>query len=138
MGRLSLYLRSWRQRRRPPLMSCKPPVRHAALPAPEHPPEALREASLVYVRRGGTLPPLTPPYDGPFRVLSRTPKYFKIQVGPREEVISVDRLKPHRGATVPVPAQLRPRGRPARIVSAALTYTEAVAGGGPCGRGPEQ
>ena len=56
-----------------------PPVRHAALPAPQHPPEALRGVSWVYVRRGGTLPPLTPPYDGPYRVLSRTPKFFKIQ-----------------------------------------------------------
>ena len=108
-----------------------PPVRHAALPAPQHPPEALRGVSWVYVRRGGTLPPLTPPYDGPYRVLSRTPKFFKIQLGPREEVISVDRLKPHRGAAAPEPAQPRPRGRPARPVNAALSYAEVAAGGGP-------
>jgi hypothetical protein len=108
-----------------------PPVRHAAWPTPTEPPAALRDASMVYVRRGGSLPPLTPPYDGPYRVLDRSPKFFKLQMGDREEVISVDRLKPHLGAPDPVPAHPRARGRPARMVSAALSYADAVAGGGP-------
>ncbi|BHF70433.1 hypothetical protein SprV_0301348300 [Sparganum proliferum] len=34
-----------------------------------------------------------PPYDGPFRVLSRGPKAFRIQRDNREKVVSVDHLK---------------------------------------------
>ena len=102
-----------------------PPVRHAAVPVLESPPEA----PMVYVRRGSTLPPLTQPYDDPFQVLSQTPKIFKIGIGTREEVIRVDRLKPHRGASTPE----RLRGRPVRTVSAALTYPEGATGGGPFG-----
>ncbi|BHF80205.1 hypothetical protein SprV_0702332900 [Sparganum proliferum] len=37
--------------------------------------------------------PLEPPYDGPFRVLSRGTKTFRIQRDNREEVVSVVRLK---------------------------------------------
>jgi transposase InsO family protein len=86
-----------------------PPVRHAALRGPTEPPAALRAASLVYVRRGGTLPPLSPPYDGPYAVLQRGPKFFKLQIGDREEAVSVDRLKPHMGAAAAAAAQPRRR-----------------------------
>ncbi|BHF82041.1 hypothetical protein SprV_0802517700 [Sparganum proliferum] len=37
--------------------------------------------------------PLQQPYDGPFRVLSRTDKHFTIDRGGRTDVVSVDRLK---------------------------------------------
>jgi len=113
-----------------------PPVRHATLRSPTEPPVALRTAGLVYVRRGGTLPPLSPPYDGPYAVLQRGPKFFKLRIGEREEVVSVDRLKPHMGAAAAEAAQPRRRGRPARLVSAALSYADVAAGGGPCGRRP--
>ncbi|BHF61219.1 hypothetical protein SprV_0100419200 [Sparganum proliferum] len=36
---------------------------------------------------------LKPPYDGPFRVISRETKSIRIQRETREEVVSVDRLK---------------------------------------------
>ena len=36
----------------------------------------LQEAPYVYVRRGGTIPPLAPVYSGPFRVLHAGPKVF--------------------------------------------------------------
>ena len=114
-----------------------PPVRHAGRAAPAEPPVALKEAAMVYVRRGGSLPPLTPPYDGPYEVLERHPKFFKLRVGEREETISVDRLKPHLGAPAPEPAEPRRRGRPRREVSAALSYAEVVAGGGSCGGGTD-
>ena len=39
------------------------------------PPAALLQASHVYVRRGGTLPPLAPLFVGPYEVLERTDKY---------------------------------------------------------------
>jgi hypothetical protein len=61
------------------------------------PPAALLQASHVYVRRGGTLPPLAPLYVGPYEVLERSDKYFRLAVGGREETVSIDRLKPHLG-----------------------------------------
>ena len=53
--------------------------------------------SFVYVRRGQAAPPLTPLYQGPYPVAFRTPKAFTIDLGGRQEVVSVDRLKPHLG-----------------------------------------
>ena len=38
-------------------------------------PKQLQEATFVYVCRGGSKPPLTPVYSGPFVVVSRSPKY---------------------------------------------------------------
>ena len=70
------------------------------------------QASHVYVRRGGTLPPLAPLYVGPYEVLEKANKHFRLAVGGREETVSIDRLKPHLGKgsfTVALPAA---RGRP--------------------------
>ncbi len=64
---------------------------------PAKPPAALLQASHVYVRRGGTLPPLAPLYVGPDEVLERADKFFRLAVGGREETVSIDRLKPHLG-----------------------------------------
>jgi RNase H-like domain found in reverse transcriptase/Reverse transcriptase (RNA-dependent DNA polymerase)/Integrase zinc binding domain/Integrase core domain len=72
----------------------------------------LQAAEYVYVRRGNLGGPLSPPYSGPYRVLSRREKIFEVQVGGRTESISVDRLKPHRGEAPVVPAAPPARGRP--------------------------
>nr|VZI44764.1 unnamed protein product [Spirometra erinaceieuropaei] len=53
----------------------------------------LATCSHVYLRCDRVRRPLEPPYDGPFRVLSRGPKTFRIQRDNREEVVSVDRHK---------------------------------------------
>ncbi|BHF78009.1 hypothetical protein SprV_0602111900 [Sparganum proliferum] len=53
----------------------------------------LATCSRVYLRCDRVRRPLDPPYDGPFRVISRGTKTFRIQRGTREEVVSVDRLK---------------------------------------------
>nr|VZI11278.1 unnamed protein product [Spirometra erinaceieuropaei] len=53
----------------------------------------LATCSHVYLRCDRVRRPLEPPYDGPFRVLSRGPKTFRIQRDNREEVVSVDRFK---------------------------------------------
>jgi hypothetical protein len=76
------------------------------------PPAALLTAAYVYVRKGGPNTPLSPLYSGPYRVLSSGPKVFKLRVGERTEVVSIDRLKPHRGAAPVQPAQPPTRGRP--------------------------
>jgi hypothetical protein len=78
------------------------------------PPAALLAAPFVYVRRGGSLPPLTPPYAGPYRVLESGPKTFLIDIGGKSETISVDRLKPHQGTATLQPAAPPRRGRPPR------------------------
>ncbi len=75
-------------------------------------PDALRVASHVYVRRGQVAPPLTPLYQGPYRVLERGPKVYKIDLGGREDTVSVDRLKPHRGEGTVMEAAAPRRGRP--------------------------
>jgi hypothetical protein len=76
------------------------------------PPPALLSAAFVYVQKGGTIPPLSPLYSGPYRVLASGPKVFLLQVGEREETVSIDRLKPHLGAAPVQPALPPSRGRP--------------------------
>ena len=44
-------------------------------------PDALRVASHVYVRRGQVAPPLSPLYQGPYLVVERGPKIFKLDLG---------------------------------------------------------
>ena len=45
--------------------------------------QQLQEAEFVYVRRGGVVPPLTPLYQGPYRVLERSQKFLSLEVGGR-------------------------------------------------------
>jgi hypothetical protein len=59
--------------------------------------EALQQATHVYVLIGGVIPSLAPGYQGPYLVLQKGPKCFRIAVEASEETISVDRLKPHYG-----------------------------------------
>jgi hypothetical protein len=74
----------------------------------------LQLASMVYIRRGGSGPPLAPAYAGPYKVVRPGHKYFVVEVGGRQESVSVDPLKPHLG-TSPLPAASPPwRGRPPR------------------------
>ena len=75
-------------------------------------PSALQAAEYVYLKRGGSSTPLETCYAGPFEVLARGDKSFKILMGTREEIVSVDRLKPHLGVEVPVVEVPRGRGRP--------------------------
>jgi len=76
------------------------------------PSPALAAADLVYIRRGGAASPLAPCYSGPYKVLSKSPKSFTLDLGGYPEVVSIDRLKPHSGPS-PAPAADPPRrGRP--------------------------
>jgi hypothetical protein len=51
------------------------------------PPAALLQASHVYVRRSGALPPLAPLYVGPYEVLERADKYFQLAVPKRSKKV---------------------------------------------------
>lgn len=62
-----------------------------------HMPPALKDSKFVFIRRDGYKTPLTPPYEGPFEVLEHGEKVFKVNMGTREVLVSVDRLKPAHG-----------------------------------------
>ena len=57
-------------------------------------PDALRRAKFVFVRRDARKSPLQTPYDGPYEVVSRSPKYFVLQLGNQQDTVSIDWLKP--------------------------------------------
>lgn len=54
----------------------------------------LKECQQVFIRNDAAKAPLTPAYDGPYRVLDRGDKTYLIQLPNRSSRISVDRLKP--------------------------------------------
>ena len=60
--------------------------------------------------RGGAAKPMANKYSGPFKVLERRNKGWKLQVGERVDVISWDCLKSYLGSVAPKAAMLpRPR-----------------------------
>ena len=88
---------------------------HTSTPRQEIP-ESLRKATYVFVRHGARRTPLAWPYDGPFRVLERGEKFFRVLAGTKEQVITVDRLKPAFGFTDPVP-QIPKKEREAKVAA---------------------
>lgn len=54
----------------------------------------LRSCKNVFVRNDSIRPSLSPPYDGPYPVLCRSDKHFKLNINGRSVNISIDRLKP--------------------------------------------
>ena len=74
-------------------------------------PSILEEVTHVYVRRGPLGGPLDQSYAGPYEVLDRSRKVYRLQVGGHVESVSADRLKPHLGDPPEVAVPPR-RGRP--------------------------
>ena len=56
-------------------------------------PPVLLAADFVYVRHASVDPPLAPAYTGPFAVISRSEKFFMVELCGRHEFSFVDRLK---------------------------------------------
>ena len=83
-------------------------------------------ADWVYVVKGGASKPMTDKYSGPYRVLERGNKAWKLQVGERVEVVSRDRLKPHLGSVAPEGAVAPTHGRP-RTASVAPVTSPSLA-----------
>ena len=54
---------------------------------------SLLSASHVFIRRDSVKKPLQQPYDGPYKVLSPSDKYFLLDVNGKHETVSIDRLK---------------------------------------------
>ena len=74
----------------------------------------LAQAEYVLIRRDGHSTPLAPRYDGPYKVIKRSGRYFRLLMGTREDNVAVQRLKAAyvpAGASAAVPPQ---RGRPRR------------------------
>ena len=63
--------------------------RHAVYLPPD-----LQTATHMYVRRNSHKPPLTRPFDGPFRVLRRFDKHFTLDINGKTKEVTVNRLKP--------------------------------------------
>lgn len=61
--------------------------------------DELKKCTKVFVRNDAVTPPLQAPYDGPYEVLSRTSKVYKLAVNGKTKTISIDRLKPTFEAT---------------------------------------
>jgi Integrase core domain len=78
----------------------------------------LRSARYVFVRSPAAAPGLAPAYRGPFKVVERGEKSFRVQFGTRVDMVSVDRLKPYLGGE-PVTADPPRRGRPPGVVARA-------------------
>jgi hypothetical protein len=90
----------------PAPVHCSPPDPKVQLPA------ALQTARFVFVRDDGHKPPLSPLYRGPYRVVTRSAKFFRLQLGDKEDSVSVDRLKPVFSTEDVTPVQPPRRGRP--------------------------
>lgn len=54
----------------------------------------LAKCTHVFIRHDGVKAPLQPPYDGPFPVVCRDTKTFTVLIKNKEQVVSIDRVKP--------------------------------------------
>lgn len=87
----------------------------APLPGRHFVPRSLDSSWFAFVRHDAHQPPLCPLYDGPYGVLKPGHEHFLLDFGGRQEVVSMDQLKPaHDLQDDPVvPAQAPHRGPPA-------------------------
>ena len=74
----------------------------------------LYSSEYVFVKRLAHAPPLSSQYLGPYKVLERNVNTFKIRVGDKDDLISVNRLKPCFCEGPVQPAIPPRRGRPPR------------------------
>ena len=77
-------------------------------------PDRLTKAKFVFIRSDARRNPLQTPYEGPYAVVSKTDKNFTVQLGSRQDNVSIDRLKAAEvDEQFPVPVAQPPhRGRP--------------------------
>ena len=95
------------------------PLPHHVRPVPlVQLPSALMSAKYVFVREDAVISSLAPCYRGPYLVIDWQGKYFRLQIGSKQDVVSVDRLKPVFSDAPVTPVLPPPRGRP-RLTPAA-------------------
>lgn len=76
------------------MRSIQPPQPQYHGSTPTHYPTNLGSTGWVYVRCDSHRGPLQRPYTGPFRVIEKGEKSYKVCVNGKEEHVTVDRLKP--------------------------------------------
>ena len=57
-------------------------------------PRELTAATHVFVRVGAHRGPLQSSYQWPFKVIDRQGKFYQLDLGTRQDTVSIDRLKP--------------------------------------------
>ena len=105
-----------------------------AIPLPHHVPQspprqlpaALISAKFVFVQEDASIPSLTPLYFGPYLVLERRDKFFRLQIGSRTDVVSVNCLKPVFSDKPVSPALPPARGRPVARVPGPILCPSGV------------
>ncbi|CAH8662360.1 unnamed protein product [Dicrocoelium dendriticum] len=63
----------------------------------------LRTCLFVLVRFDSVREPLTPPYEGPFKVVARKEHYFVLDRNGYQDTVTIDRLKPAYIESRPIP-----------------------------------
>ncbi|ROT85280.1 gag pol polyprotein [Penaeus vannamei] len=62
--------------------------------SPQYLPKLIHSCKYVFVRNDAHRSPLTRPYRGPYAVLERNPKAYRLSIGGKSDWVSIDRLKP--------------------------------------------
>ena len=93
------------------------PVIHAqpAAVQPSELPAELKSAQKVFLRRDGKHGPLDAVWDGPYRVLQCSRHVFRLQMGTRQDTVSVHHLKAAHLAADEQDAVPRTHGRPKKV-----------------------
>jgi len=71
-----------------------PPPHHVRDSPQKQLPLALRTSKFVFVQEDASTPSLAPLYRGPYLVVERHDKFFRLQIGSKVDSVSVDCLKP--------------------------------------------
>ena len=66
-----------------------PPPHHVA-PSSACVPAALASAEYVFVQEDASIQPLSQLYRGPYRVLSRQDKFFSLEIGSKQDTVSIN------------------------------------------------
>uniref|UniRef100_H2Y3T2 Uncharacterized protein n=1 Tax=Ciona intestinalis TaxID=7719 RepID=H2Y3T2_CIOIN len=69
------------------------PMRRVQQPVKSHIDHELSSCTHVFIKCGANKGPLHPHYDGPFKVLDKSPKFFTLAMRGRPNTVSIDRIK---------------------------------------------
>ncbi|VDP53119.1 unnamed protein product [Schistosoma mattheei] len=86
-------------------------------------PQELSTCTHVFIRVDSVRKPLQQPHEGPFHVISRHEKTFKVDRHGLVKVVSIDRLKPAHVDDSALSDKLRLNARPIRPASKTPTST---------------